>query len=380
MGTDGLTGPDGATGPVGPDGPTGADGATGPVGADGATGPVGADGLTGPDGATGPAGPAGNNFIENWVLNGDENVAGGMRIDTSNYVYNFASYPAPIYLNQLDTNGMDTTSWVNMLQGLLALPNIRTIINDAYGNSITYIPIGVTLAAGIITITGAIIQQSSVFNTTNLVVTNNVTSIGTFVQGNNGADGAPGANGMDGAAGAPGMDGAPGADGAAGAPGMEGPTGPEGPTGAPGADGANGATGPTGNEGPTGADGAIGPTGPASAVGFYGLGETGPSVTLAQSSGYIINLNNYSGTVFMLEPATFTDNIQLVAMDNTATGRIITLVYNTSSNYTITFTNASGEAGQFYLSNAASVTLNKQGSITFVYVDYLSAWVQIAKT
>jgi hypothetical protein len=76
----------------------------------------------------------------------------------------------------LNNTGNDTTSWVNMLRGLLALPYIKLIINDSAGNSITYVPIGVTSANRIITITGAIIQQSSVFNTTNFVITGNVTS------------------------------------------------------------------------------------------------------------------------------------------------------------------------------------------------------------
>ena len=55
-GSNGVTGPTGATGPAGSNGVTGPTGATGPAGSNGVTGPSGA---TGPQGSTGPTGATG---------------------------------------------------------------------------------------------------------------------------------------------------------------------------------------------------------------------------------------------------------------------------------------------------------------------------------
>lgn len=80
--------------------------------------------------------------------------------------------------------------------------------------------------------------------------------------GSEGPKGEMGAKGSTGAVGGAGAPGAPGAAGAAGVAGERGPAGPAGAKGERGATGPTGATGPIGPAGPAGAQGAAGPAGP----------------------------------------------------------------------------------------------------------------------
>lgn len=101
-------------------------------------------------------------------------------------------------------------------------------------------------------------------------------------QGEPGAAGATGPQGEQGPAGDPGTPGAPGAKGDTGDAGPAGPTGPQGVKGDTGAAGATGPQGPIGLTGPTGATGATGPQGPAGATGATGAtGPQGPTGTSA---------------------------------------------------------------------------------------------------
>lgn len=110
-------------------------------------------------------------------------------------------------------------------------------------------------------------------DSTILVVTETVHTIGVTASGPQGAAGSPGAQGPAGATGPT------GAAGPKGDPGDQGPAGPTGPAGATGAKGDTGDTGPQGIKGDTGATGPQGPiglTGPTGATGAQGAaGATG---------------------------------------------------------------------------------------------------------
>ena len=186
---------------------------------------------------------------------------------------------------------------------------------------------------------------------------------------------------------ATGTTGSTGWTGPSGQTGETGPSGATGPQGVPGIATNTGASGSTGSRGPsgtTGSIGMIGPTGPASSQGYYTIGPAGPTKT-ASGDGYIINLNNSTNTVFLLDSTTFPNGTTIYGMDSTNNGRIITLVYTTPSNMQLTFSDKNGGASagqQFYLSGATSVNVQQQASITFIYVSTISPgyWVQIAST
>ena len=98
-----------------------------------------------------------------------------------------------------------------------------------------------------------------------------------------GADGAPGANGADGAPGTPGADGAPGANGADGAKGEKGDKGDKGDPGDAGATGATGATGAPGAQGAqgvSGKDGKSAATTPMLAVAIVAVGALAGNIVM----------------------------------------------------------------------------------------------------
>jgi hypothetical protein len=192
------------------------------------TGEIGSTGTTGTTGATGANGL---NTIETWVNNGTEAVAGGMRIDTSNYVYNFPSYPANLYVNILDSNGTNVTPWITQLNAIISAlygntPPPFINLSDAAGNNLVFQLSSTSFSDPVYTITGNIISQSSAFNTTSTVITNVNTYLCPVVPGNNGAQGGQGDPGAQGGQGDPGAQGGQGDPGAQGNPGDTGPTGP----------------------------------------------------------------------------------------------------------------------------------------------------------
>ena len=118
--------------------------------------------------------------------------------------------------------------------------------------------------------------------------------------------------------------------------------------------------------------------------GYYTVSPAGPSKT-ASGVGYILNLNNTTNTVFLLDSATFPNGTVLYGMDSTNNGRIITLIYNISTISQLSFRdkNAGASAGQqFYLSGATNLNMRQQASVTFMYMSSISPgyWVQIAST
>ena len=186
---------------------------------------------------------------------------------------------------------------------------------------------------------------------------------------------------------ATGTTGATGWTGPSGQTGETGTSGATGPQGVPGIATNTGASGSTGSSGPSGMigpTGKTGPTGPAISQGYYTVSPIGPSKT-ASDDGYILNLNNSTNTVFLLDSTTFPNGTVIYGMDSTNNGRIITLIYNISSISQLSFRDkdAGASAGQqFYLSGATSVNVRQQASITFMYVSAIlpGYWVQIAST
>jgi len=170
--------------------------------------------------------------------------------------------------------------------------------------------------------------------------------------------------------------------------GRTGITGPTGPTGIHGATGVTGYTGPigTGATGLSGPTGITGPHGPTGIIGYYNIATSYPTATDLSGPNHIINLNDTTNNVFFLNGANapFTANLDVTALDSNVNGRSVTLIfYQNTGNHTINFKNqdASAPAGQgFYLSNNANVSIQAQGSITFVYSSFLGYWVQIAGT
>ena len=218
------------------EGPSGISGATGYTGF---TGPIGY-------GSTGPTGPNGLNIIETWVNNGDETVAGGMRIDGSNWtgVPNLVSYPATIYINSLDAYGASVSSWIDSINTLLLFSATTNVaLSDTYNNRFIGILYGVNLVGSVYELTITIYSRSSAWNTSSPVITLANTSLYFYIDGpigNTGPEGPPGQNGNDGSPGQNGNDGSPGQNGNDGSPGQNGNDG------SPGQNGNDGATGPTG--------------------------------------------------------------------------------------------------------------------------------------
>ena len=146
-------------------------------------------------------------------------------------------------------------------------------------------------------------------------------------------------------------------------------------------------TGPTGITGVTGFTGPRGLTGPqGQALGLYTISASG--TTQIGGSNNTITLSDNTSNVYLLDPIEFPNNSSIDGIANTGVnGRVITLVWTKQSSGAdhITFTNnnSGASAGQrFYLSDAGSVNVGIQGSITFVYISAISPgyWVQIGMT
>jgi hypothetical protein len=313
----------GETGATGPTGATGNDGAPG---ADGVTGATGNDGATG---ATGPTGPNGVNIIETWSNFGSELVSGGIRIDTSNYVSSFTSYPAIIYVNENNINGANVATWINVLNSLVSLiPRLSVI--DTYGNSIICEYVSSSQSGSTYALTVSILSQSAIWDTTSMVVTEANTSICALLVG---PQGVPGADGTPGAPGAPGMNG------------MDGAQGQNGNDGMPGAPGSPGADGPAGADGPPGATGSTGPAG----MGFNPVVATGNTI----STGLTPGTYTFSSTLFLgyqTRNAPWAEGQYIYLSDNTLFSTIV--YYGTLGYVTM---GVDGLVG-FYLSQINSVS------------------------
>ena len=395
----GGTGPTGETGPQGIDGTAANTGATGPQGTSFSfSGPTGAilyfDGnsVTGTTDFTYTPGGTGMYIMGNIIpgqnntydlgvtgavwrsinmgpgtLNiagpSGSNVIGTLGTDQNAIVYTQYGFATPFInigpaINELDPGAIG--GWVIGPTGTFGAPDYDLIVQQK-------LP-GAALPAGL---TGPI--YSLLYGRTGWTGPQGA-------EGSQGSQGADGAQGSDGAQGTQGVQGSQGSQGAQGSQGVQGPTGVTGPIGITGAIG-TGVTGYTGITGPTGIQGSQG------AAGYYSIATTYPTATNLSGPNYIINLNDTTNNIFLINGANAPfsgNNTDITAIDNNFNGRSVTLIfYQNTGNHTLSFKNqdASAPAGQgFYLSNNSNVQVTAQGSITFVYSSFLGFWIQIANT
>ncbi len=243
QGTTGATGPTGTTGTTGATGTTGVQGATGSTGNQGTTGATGPTGTTGTTGATGSQGNAGaTGAVGASGATGPRGFAGG---DTFTYTFDTGTTDADpgsgklrfdnatvssvthIYVDVLDSNGTDVTTWLNNMGG-----GVVKLFNNSDPTKFAIFTVGsVTSVAG--------------YDKLNVTYTTNAGTLGTTAADLVLTFAPPGPTGPPGNAstqGATGATGPIGADGATGA-------GTTGATGSAGASGSAGATGATGSSG-----------------------------------------------------------------------------------------------------------------------------------
>ena len=200
-GATGSVGPTGATGISNVPGPTGATGATGAIGLTGATGsagisnvpgptgPTGATGATGATGssitgATGSAGPTGNDGSNSLRWEG-----GG--IGTGQFTSNSGNYTTTnqFTINKTAANGIDATTWLNMI---------------TIGTTLSFYNIGIN-RFGIYNVTGITNTGTlMIFNVSQITTLGFLPNSGSFASISyikNGATGATGSAGVTGATG-----------------------------------------------------------------------------------------------------------------------------------------------------------------------------------
>ena len=274
-------GPRGPTGPTGPRGPSGSTGITGTTGRLGTMGPTGFKGKSGVPGTTGPTGKTGPTGIAGTTVHhGNFTTTTGVQVITT---IGPASYNIMTQHADTGTYGYDMTSkrlyvyngstWI-----LVTQPIVPYYFYDNLNKKILYItpPPPTYVWKQIVGFIGDLFMDQSqkilyIYRNTQWIYY-------TTMVGATGPTGTVGDNGVT------------GPTGSVGRQGVTGPTGTRGMTGLNGCIGNDGTTGSTGSTGYTGASGCVGPTG------WYGIGITGPTGPVRNTSWDNVVINWYDFT------------------------------------------------------------------------------------